>query len=294
MRTQHNILIAFLLNLFFSILEFAGGALTGSIAVMSDALHDLGDAASIGFSYLLERKSARVPDEGHTYGYLRYSLLGGLLTTSILLFGSAVVIFGAIERMINPKAINYNGMLILAVAGVFINAGAAFFTREGDSVNQRAVNLHMLEDSLGWAAVLIGAVIMRFTGWSIIDPVMSIAVAVFILINALKNLRAILDIFLEKTPKGISVCGIKEHIMSIEGVIDVHHIHIRSLDGHKNYATMHIVAQEDTVRIKSDIREKLSEQGVTHSVLEFETPLEQCEDRECRVASLPQPCRHHH
>ncbi len=237
MKTQKNILIAFILNLGFSIFEFFGGIFTGSVAIVSDAVHDIGDAASIGVSYILEKKSKKQPDTEYTYGYARYSVMGSVITTLILLVGSMAVIWGAVGRIINPVEINYNGMIIFAIIGVIVNLGAAFVTREGDSLNQKAVNLHMLEDVLGWIVVLVGAIVMKFSEFVIIDPILSIGVAVFILINAIKNLKESLDLFLEKTPQGIGVEEIKEHILSIDGVIDVHHIHLWSMDGNSNYAS---------------------------------------------------------
>ncbi|MBR5246131.1 MAG: cation transporter, partial [Clostridia bacterium] len=175
MRTEKNILIAFILNLSFSIFEIIGGFFTGSVAIVSDAIHDMGDAASIGISYFLEKKSKKQPDETYTYGYARFSVIGSVITTLILLFGSVMVIYNAVMRIFNPVEINYNGMIIFAVVGAVVNFIAAYFTKDGDSLNQKAVNLHMLEDVLGWIVVLIGAIIMRFTDISIIDPIMSIA-----------------------------------------------------------------------------------------------------------------------
>ena len=121
MKTEKNILIAFLLNLVFSVFEFFGGFYTGSVAIVSDALHDLGDAASIGVSYFLEKKSKRQPDETFTYGYSRYSVIGSLITTAILLLGSVVVVYNAIGRMVNPSQINFDGMIVFAVVGVVVN-----------------------------------------------------------------------------------------------------------------------------------------------------------------------------
>ena len=230
MKTERNILIAFILNLSFSIFEFVGGVFTGSVAITSDAVHDIGDAASIGISYFLEKKSKKQPDEKYTYGYARYSVIGGFITTLILLIGSVVMIYNAINRIIDPSEINYNGMIVFAVVGVIVNFCAAFFTREGDSLNQKAVNLHMLEDVLGWIVVLVGAVVMRFTNFALIDPIMSIGVSLFIFIKAIKNLKDVADLFLEKTPHNIDATEIKEHIEEIDGIVDVHHIHIWSLD----------------------------------------------------------------
>ena len=292
MKTEKNILIAFILNLSFSIIEFIGGIFTGSVAIVSDSVHDLGDAVSIGFSYFLEKKSRKQPDNNYSYGYLRFSVLGGIITTFILLFGSVAVIYNAILRILNPVEINYSGMIIFAIVGTVINFAAAYFTREGDSINQKAVNLHMLEDMLGWVVVLVGAVIMKFTDFALIDPIMSIAVAVFIFINACRNIKEVLDLFLEKTPENIE--EIKHHILEIDGVLDVHHIHIRSIDGHNNYATMHIVAEGANHNIKEKVREELEEHGICHATLELETPDEHCHHRECHIRHHEHSHHHHH
>ena len=294
MKTEKNILIAFLLNLVFSVFEFIGGILTGSVAIISDAVHDIGDAISIGISYFLEKKSKKQPDETFTYGYLRYSVIGSIITTFILLFGSVAVVYNAIGKIIEPTEINYNGMIVFAVIGVCVNFFAAYFTREGDSLNQKAVNLHMLEDVLGWAVVLIGAIVMRFTDFALIDPIMSIGVAVFIFISAIKNLREAVDLFLEKTPHGIQVNEIKKHIMELDGVIDVHHIHIWSMDGHNNYATMHVITNSDGHEIKEQIRKELIEHGIGHATLELEAENEHCHEESCQIEFKTNVGHHHH
>ena len=293
MRTEKNILIAFLLNFAFSVFEFVGGIFIGSVAILSDAIHDMGDAATIGLSYFLERKSKRKPDDAYTYGYARYSVLGSLITTLILLVGSALVIYNAIGRLFNPVEIHYNGMIVFAVVGICVNFCAAWFTREGDSLNQKAVNLHMLEDVLGWAVVLLGAIVMRFTDFVLLDPLMSIGVAVFIFINAIQNLKEALDLFLEKTPHGVSVGEIREHIMEIPGVLDVHHVHIWSMDGQNHSATMHIVTDADPHKIKLAIREELQEHGIGHATLELETQGEPCCAESCPI-EYKSPSGHHH
>ena len=294
MKTEKNILIAFLLNLLFSIMEFIGGAITNSVAIISDSIHDMGDAMSIGVSFFLERKSTKSPDNKYTYGYIRYSVLGSIITTFILLGGSVLVIYNAIGRLVNPVEINYNGMIGFAVLGVLINFLAAYFTKEGDSLNQKSVNLHMLEDVLGWVVVLAGAIIMRFTDIKIIDPILSIGVAIFILINSLKTLKEVVDLFLEKTPNNIDIDEIKEHLLEIKGVIDVHHIHIRSIDGFNNYATMHIVVDGDYKQIKDKIKEELEEHGIAHTTIEFEGKDEKCKSEKCEVKKSSNSHYHHH
>ena len=293
MKIEKNIFIAFLLNLCFSIFEFIGGAITNSVAIISDSIHDLGDALSIGISYFLEKISKRKPDEVYTYGYLRYSVLGGLITTIILITGSILVIYASIKRIINPVVVDYSKMILLAILGLVVNFIAAYTTREGKSLNQKAVNLHMLEDVLGWAVVLIGAILMYFTDISLIDPLMSIGVALFILVNALKNFKEILDLFLEKIPNEVSIKELKKDLTLIDGVIDIHHIHIWSIDGINNYATMHVVTKKQKKNIKKQIREKLLEYNIKHVTIELESEEDFCDDKECFLENAGHHHHHH-
>ena len=295
MKSEKNILTAFILNISFSIFELIGGIFTNSISIISDAVHDFGDALSIGISLILEKISKKKPDEKYTYGYARYSVLGALITTIVLTIGSIFVILGGINRILNPKLINYDGMIIFAIFGVVINFLAAYFTREGNSINQKAVNLHMLEDVLGWVVVLIGSILMKFTNISLIDSIMSIGIAIFILINAFKNLKDILDLFLEKTPKDISVEEIKKHLLDIKEIGDVHHIHIWSMDGFTNYSTMHIVTEEKNIKeLKNKIREEMSELGISHTTIEIEEDDDNCEEKECEVKTNNEGIHNHH
>ncbi len=291
--TEKNILIAFILNLVFSIFEFVGGIFTNSVAIMSDSIHDLGDAISIGISYFMERKSKKNADNKYTYGYTRYSVLGGVITTTILLVGSILIIISAVKRLFNPVEINYSGMIIFAIIGVILNMIAAYVTREGDSINQKAVNLHMLEDVLGWIVVLIGAIIMNFTDIRILDSIMCIGVALFILINSIKNLKKVLDLFLEKTPNDIDIDELKKHLLEISGVDDIHHVHVWSMDGYNNYATMHIVSKsKDIAKLKKEIRKELEKHNICHAILETED--EVCDEKECHVHHHEVEHHHHH
>ncbi len=293
MKIEKNIFIAFILNLGFSLFELIGGLLTNSVAILSDSIHDLGDALSIGISYFLEKKSKKKADNTHTYGYVRYSVLGGVITTTILLVGSILVIIASVKRLFNPVEIHYTGMIIFAVIGVLVNFIAAYVTREGDSINQISVNLHMLEDVLGWIVVLIGAIIMNFTDIRILDPIMSILVALFILVHAIRNLKKVVDLFLEKTPADINVDELKEHLLKIKDVEDIHHIHIWSIDGFNNYATMHIVTKaQDVSKVKKAIRKELEEHNICHAILETED--EVCDDKECNVKFDEHHNNHHH
>ncbi len=294
MRSDKNILFAFLLNLFFSVFELIGGALTGSVAIISDSLHDLGDAAGIGISWYLERKSKKQPDQRYTYGYGRYSVLGGMVTSLILLFGSFFVIFSATNRLLHPTPIHYDGMLLLAVIGTGMNLAAAWLTRGGNSLNQKAINLHMLEDVLGWVVVLIGAAVMRVTNFVFLDPLLSIAVALFILVNAVRTLQEALNLFLEKSPQGMGTEDICSLLCSMEQIKDVHHIHLWSLDGQQVYATMHIVTNAEPHALKEQVRDTLFHHGIHHATLELEAEGEPCTEPHCHIEAHCAHAHHHH
>ena len=293
--TEKNILVAFVLNLTFSLIEIVGGLFTNSVAILSDAIHDFGDAFSIGVSYFLERKSKKKPDETYTYGYLRYSVLGAFITTIVLTIGSIVVLTGAVLRIIYPEPLHYEGMILLSILGIVINFLAAYKTREGDSLNQKAVNLHMLEDVLNWVVVFVGSIIMKFTDITYIDSIMSIGIALFLLKQALGNLKNILDLFLAKVPNAIHMDEIKKEILEIPKVEDIHHIHVWSMDGVHNYATMHVVVSgKNDVQLKKQIKEKLKKLGITHSTLEMENLIEECVESECVVSPVKILHHHHH
>jgi cobalt-zinc-cadmium efflux system protein len=296
MKSEKRIFVAFILNILFSVIEFIGGIFTGSYAIISDAIHDFGDGLSIGISYFLEKISKKKPDDSHTYGYLRYSVLGSVFTTAILIFGSLVVMYNALPRIISPAVVNYDGVIVFAVIGTVVNFVAAWYTHGKASLNQKAVNLHMLEDVLGWVVVLVGAALMKVTRLYVIDPILSVVVAVFIFVNATKNLLAVVDIFLEKTPHCIDLNEVKEHLLHIDGVLDVHHIHIRTIDGFANYATLHAVTDEDPKKIKPLIKSELREHGIIHTTVELEKSDEQCDEVICSTKHQQhsEHCHHHH
>ncbi len=294
MKTKSKIFIAFILNLIFSIFELLGGIITGSIAIMSDSIHDFGDATSIGTAFFLENLSEKKPNNKYTYGYARFSVLGALITTLILLISSVIVIYNAIFRIINPIEIDYNGMLIFAIVGLIVNLIATYFTHGGKSLNQKAVNLHMLEDVFGWLVVLIGSIIIKFTNLYIIDPILSIFVALFVVINAIKNLIEILQIFLIKTPKNIDIDEIVKHVKEIDGVIDAHHIHIWSIDGEINLATLHLVVKDYDSNIKEKVKEELSGHGISHTTIEMETETENCKEKTCDIKQKENHSHCHH
>ena len=294
MNTKRKIFLAFILNLLFSIFELIGGFLTGSVAIASDAIHDFGDAVGIGVSYCFEKLSDKSPDNKFTYGYARFSVLGGFLVSVILLVSSGLVIYNAIMRIITPTKINYGGMIVFAVVGLIVNLVATYFTHGGKSINQKAVNLHMIEDVLGWLVVLIGAIVMSFTDFLVIDAILSIAVEIFIVINSIKNLIQIADIFLIKVPKSIAMEKIIVDLKDIEGVVDVHHVHVWTIDGQNNCATLHAVTNKFDGKIKTEIKEKLEKYGICHTTVEMETVGENCLGKTCQIKRQAEYCHTHH
>ncbi|MBQ9980304.1 MAG: cation transporter [Oscillospiraceae bacterium] len=294
MKTERNIFAAFILNLCFSLFEFIGGAFTGSVAIMSDAVHDLGDALGIGVSWIFERKSKKQPDETYSFGYGRYSVIGGAVTTLILLVGSAVLTVAAVKRIFVGAQVKSGAMIVFAVIGIGVNAVAAWVTRGEGSLNQKAVNLHMLEDVLGWAVVLVGAVVIKFTGLYIIDPLMSIGVGVFIFIHGAENLKQAVGLLAERVPDGFDSESIRAQLCAVEGVQGVHHIHVWSIGENQNCATMHVVTQCDTAKIKNLIRHKLEEVGISHVTVETEMPGEACGAVSCAPWRGEKCGGHHH
>ncbi len=294
MKTKRNIFIAFILNLFFSIFELFGGVFTGSVAITSDAIHDFGDAVSIGIAYILEKLSEKKPNKKFTFGYARFSVLGGLITTLILLTSSSIIIYSSILRILQPVAINYNGMIIFAIIGLVVNLIATFCTHGGKSINQKAVNLHMLEDVFGWLIVLIGSIVIRYTNLYVIDSIMSIVVAIFVIFNCIKILIRIIEIFLVKTPNNIDIDKLIEHVKTIDGVIDLHHIHVWAIDEELNCATLHLVVSQLDYNIKIKVKEEMKEHGILHSTIEMETLEENCNEINCNVKRVNNLCNHHH
>ncbi len=295
MKSDKRIFLAFLLNLSFSALELAGGLLTGSISILSDALHDFADALSLGVSRNLEKKSQRNPDEKNTYGYLRYSVLGAFFISGMLTVGSLWMIYQAICRLWNPLPVSYHGMFILAVVGIVVNLVGAILTKPENSLHQKAVHLHLMEDVLGWVAVLAGSLLIKWTGWLWIDPVLSILVAIFVLHHAIVQLCLALDIFLEKTPPAISLQEVKTELFKLTGILEIHHLHLWSIDENHAAATLHAVTENtDFQAVKRQIREIFNEYGIHHITVELELPGEECGNKKCIMLPAHKHCCHHH
>jgi cobalt-zinc-cadmium efflux system protein len=270
-----NLKTAFFINTIFAFVELIGGLLTNSVAILSDALHDFGDSLSLGTAWYLQGKSQKERDDTYTYGYKRFSLLGAFINSIILIIGSVFIIREAIERLMKPEQPDAGGMLLLAVLGILFNGAAMLRLKKGGSINERVVSLHFLEDVLGWVAVLLGALVMLFANLPILDPILSIAIASFILFNVYRNLRPALKIILKGIPDEAHEKEIKRLIMEKTQVADIHDFHLWSLDGEQNVVTMHVVVTEsisikEAEHLKERIKQELKPLHVAHATIEIE------------------------
>ncbi len=284
-KASEWIWIAFVLNLAFAAIEFIWGAITNSIAIISDSIHDLWDSMAIGLAYFFEKLSRKKANEKYNYGYARYSILWALITVLILVVGSFFIMKNAIIRFNEPKEINSIWMLILAVIWLGVNWFAAWKTAKWEWLNERAITLHLLEDVFWWAAVLIWAILIYFFHRNFVDSILSIWICIFILFNAFILMKKIIDIFLEKTPEWISYDKIIKQIKKIDWIQDAHHMHVWTLNGERNYLTIHALIDKqlktkDIINLKKDMKELLKKEWIDHSVIEFEWEEEKCEEWE--------------
>lgn len=278
-----NIAVAFVLNSVFVVVELVGGIMTNSIAILSDALHDLGDCLSLAIAWGLQKKSLKKSDRFYSYGYKRFSLLGSVFLSGVLTVSSVFVLVAAVKRIAEPQQVNAHGMLWLAVFGIIINGAAALRLKKGDTLNEKAVFLHIMEDVLGWVAVLVVSVVMMFVNIPVLDPILSVAISIWVLSNVYKNMRDTFRIFLQATPVEVDVEMVKHRVEAIEGVDSIHDLHIWTLDGVSHVMTLHVVTQladptvsQDTNTLKKQIYEVGEEYGISHITIEFEKPDCEC------------------
>jgi cobalt-zinc-cadmium efflux system protein len=281
-----NIRLAFFLNLAFTIIEIIGGVMTNSLAILSDALHDFGDSVSLGLAWFFEKLSSKKRTEHFSYGYKRFSLLAALINSNILLIGSFFILAKAIPALWNPEMPNAKGMLGLAVLGIIFNGIAVLKLGHKHSINERVIRLHLMEDVLGWVAVLIVSIVLIFWRLPVLDPLLSIGISIYILWNVFRNLKATLKIFLQAVPSDIDIERITEKISKLKNVSSVHDVHIWSLSENYNILTAHLVIASNITldqmeEIKNSCRNMLEHENIQHTTLEFEAQGEECELLEC-------------
>jgi cobalt-zinc-cadmium efflux system protein len=279
--TVGNIRLAFFLNLGFAILEMIGGLLTNSIAILAGALHDLGDSVTLAVSWYLERVSLKEKNQKFTYGYKRFSLLGAVISAVVLLTGSIFILYEAVQRILFPQHSNAQGMILFAVVGIAINGIAVLRIRQEKNMNARMIAWHLLDDVLGWAAVLVMSFILLFADIHFLDPLFSILITAFVIYNVIRNFRKTLALFLQAVPEKIKISDLESQIRKMKPVKDVHHTHVWSLDGEHNVLTTHIVLEsgarrEEIRQIKCLIHDMIPQYDLAHTTIEFEYLDEDC------------------
>ncbi len=273
---EKRVRFAAFLNLAFTVLELVGGFWTNSLAILSDALHDFGDSIALFASWLFERGAKRSPDTSRTFGYQRLSLFSALFSASILIGGSIIIIFQAIPRFFNPETVNASGMVGLAFIGIIFNGAGFFLLKKGESLNEKVLSWHLLEDMLGWVGILVGGVIIYFWKLYLLDPILTVGLTAFILYNVAKNLKEAINILMQGVPKHINLEAVKKDLLVIKGVIGIHDIHIWSLEGETDVFTAHVVLDDETLKNRSEqtketIKETLQKHHIEHSTIEIES-----------------------
>jgi len=295
MKTKYTVWVAFFLNLSYAIVEFIAGGIFGSSAVLADSVHDLGDAIAIGISAFLETISNREEDRQYTLGYKRFSLLGALVTAVILITGSILVILENITKLLNPQPVNDEGVLWLGIIAVSINVLASLVVRKGKTKNESILSLHFLEDTLGWLAVILMAIILRFTDWYILDPLLSLVISIFILTKAIPRFWSALKIFLDAVPEGLETGDLEKDLEALTNVKSVNQLSIWSMDGLENNAIVHICIKdwEQMMETKEVVRQCLEERGVQNITIEVDSSQSNHAQHRRKVRELEQRHGHH-
>ena len=276
MKAKYTVWLAFFLNLTYAIVEFIAGGVFGSSAVLADSVHDLGDAIAIGISAFLESISNREEDSHYTLGYKRFSLLGAMITAVILMTGSVLVILENIAKIFHPQLVNDEGILWLGIIAVSINVLASLVVRKGKTKNESILSLHFLEDTLGWLAVILMAIILRFTDWYILDPLLSLAISFFILSKALPRFWSTLKIFLDAVPEGVDIQKIKTDLAELDHVASINQLNLWTMDGLEKNAIVHVCLKEmeHMETCKESIRIFLKDCGFQNVTIEVDADLE--------------------
>ena len=277
MKSSRNMTIAFLLNFSFAIIEFIFGLLFHSSAVLADAIHDTGDALAIGLSTLFEKISTKKEDRNYTLGYKRYSLLGALLTSVILLVGSTLVIVENIPQLFAPEKVNYDGMLILGIVAIAVNTAASRVISHGHSHNESILSLHFLEDILGWLAVVGVSIILRFTDWYFLDPLLSLVIAGFILSKALPKFWENIQIFLDHVPSDVDLSQLYQEIAVLENVRAITQLNVWTTDGLEKYAMLHICLENPNLLAETQavLRQRLLAYGIAKVTIQTDESLQE-------------------
>ncbi|MBW7866910.1 MAG: cation transporter [Brumimicrobium sp.] len=276
-----NLKLAFWVNFLFAIFEIFGGLYVNSVAIISDAIHDLGDSFSLGGAYFLEKFSKKKADKRYSFGYGRYSLLSALLNSVILVTGSVFVVYESILRIIHPESSDALGMVVFAFFGIAINGIVMLRLHSSRTLNEKVVYWHMMEDVLGWVAVLIAALIMLVYPSPYIDPILSLLITSYILYGVIKRLKETLYFFLQGVPEELDLDGLKEEILAVPCIASIHDVHVWTLDGDHHVYTAHITLKnidsfDQICETKNKVKTILEEHHFKYYTIETELDNERC------------------
>ena len=296
MKAKYAVWVAFFLNLTYAIVEFIAGGVFGSSAVLADSVHDLGDAIAIGISAFLETISNREEDNQYTLGYKRFSLLGALVTAVILVTGSVLVILENVTKILHPQPVNDEGILWLGIIAITINLLASLVVGKGKTKNESILSLHFLEDTLGWVAVILMAIVLRFTDWYILDPLLSLVISFFILSKALPRFWSTLKIFLDAVPEGLDIKQVKSGLERLDNVASLNQLNLWTMDGLEKNAIVHVCLKEmeHMETCKESIRIFLKDCGFQNITIEIDADLETHQTHKRNIDKLEAGQSHRH
>lgn len=279
--------IGITLNTIFVVTEFAAGFWYNSLGLLSDAGHNLGDVASLVLAMLAFRLAKVHPTASYTYGYKKSTVLVSLFNAVILLVAVGVIVAESIEKLMHPRPVEGGAIAWVAGIGVVINAVTAwlFMKDKEKDLNVKGAYLHMAADTLVSVGVVASGIIIMYTGWYIVDPIIGLLIAIVIVVSTWGLLRDSIRLSLDGVPAGTHPDEIREEILRVPGVKDVHHLHIWAISTTETALTAHIVIPEmaEMEAIKQQIKEKLLHKNVKHTTLEFEIGLACCEEQACIV-----------
>jgi cobalt-zinc-cadmium efflux system protein len=277
-------IVGIILNLVFVVIEAVVGLVIHSLSLLSDAGHNLADVASLGLSLFAFRMMKIKSNTTYTYGYKKTTVLVALLNGGILLVSIGAILYESVHRLILPEPLPGKTISIVAAVGILINTVTAllFFRNKENDLNIKSAFLHLMSDAVVSAALVIGGIIIIYTNWYWIDPLLGILVAVVIVFSTWNLLRDSLRLSLDAVPQGIQLREVKAAIEKISGVKDFHHIHIWALSTTENALTGHVVltgeiGMETQEKIKKEIKHQLLHHNIQHVTLETETETMACE-----------------
>ena len=278
-------IVAVALNLAFVIVEAVAGIVGNSIGLLSDAGHNLSDVFSLLLAMIALKLASSHATKRFTYGHRKASVLISLLNAIILLVAVGAIIVESVEKFFNPTEVNGTLIIWTAAVGIVINGLTAWALsrQQKHDINTRGAFLHMLADTLVSVGVVISGVVIKYTGWTVVDPIIGLVIAVVILVSTWELLSESLRMSTDAVPEGFDVDDISHKIESLDGVLNVHHMHIWAISTTETALTCHIVIPEATMleEVTDRVKDMLDDLGIHHSTLELETTSSHCHDREC-------------